>query len=55
MNKVEGKIFVACKEDCTPKTLLDVEQYLNNELAVMVYRAFGVSVRVHLSTTQEEV
>ena len=28
--------------------LWDVELYLNNEVAVEVYRKFGVSIRIHL-------
>ena len=48
-HKQEGKIIisVSMKND-VPGTLLDIEQYLNDVIAMEVWKKYKCSLRVHL-------
>lgn len=46
--QLTGKIILTSATDITPEQALEVEQYLNNIIAAVVYANKGVGLRVHL-------
>jgi hypothetical protein len=56
--RVLGKIMIDTASDATidevAGKMLEVEMYLNNEIAVKVFRKFGVLLRVHLKGEEKK-
>lgn len=54
MKQVEGRIIIKFKDNPTPLNVLEVEQYLNDTIANMVYANKRAAIRVHLESPTEE-